>query len=448
MMKADKARPTGSWSIATTVRAPGFMVDFFVQHYLRIGCQEINVFFDDPGLADINDQLRNDPRVKIHLCDADYWAGQCVAYPRESALRASHVEGRQYANYMKVQRETECEWVLNIDVDEIVYPRASVDSILRAIPDNIFMIGLKPFEAVYEDLPEEEGVFETQYFKSLIRNHSKSISMLYEESLIPHKYGFWGHNVGKGFFRTSEPLRSLSCHFPKPVNRNLIEKFYTDRMDLLHFESMSFPLFLEKRLRRITRKTYARGISELTQNRLDLFARIYEEGGEPAALDLYSRMNVFSGERLKLALESGFVVQRLIDSCYHKPELKEEMHSFHNHVLVYDNETCFLKAVVPGSSYENQEIIRIHGEPQQSGLAYLYFEQDRETRYIFSDEKGRLVAYSKPQGQMFSLTRLSDSKFALSYEGSYLTVKPNGDVTVSAPAAKAWEHLSIVGGGQ
>lgn len=417
----------GSWCVVSTIRAPSYMTNFFIRHYLAIGCNELHIFFDDPDFCEIDEELRLHERVSVYICDDDYWSGQRTEYPRESAVRAKNIEGRQYANYMKVQRETSCAWLLNIDVDEIVFPRVRVNELLESVPGNIFLLALKPFEAVYEELPVGESTFNTKYFKSLIYPHKNVIEAIYREALLPHKYGFWGHNRGKGFFRTAEPLRYLSCHFPKPVNRNLVENIYTRDIDLLHFESMTFDLFLEKRVRRLTKKTYAKGISHLTKQRLAAFDTVYQKEGEVGALRMYCEMNVFGAERMKMALDDGFVVVRDVESLagMQKQLGGELLLTKRGRPVIYDLVSGFARESVEGDEFSVVPL-KLYREPGSSGRGYLASKVRAGYRYFFPDEKGRLVAYAGGECHLFDVREAAEGVVTLSWSGLHITLDESG----------------------
>lgn len=418
---ADESALLGNtWAVVATVRAPSEMVNVFIAHYLRLGANEIHVFFDDPELTKHDTNLSEDPRLRISVCDDEFWRASDAIYPLMIAGRPDNVEGRQFSNYLRVQRESNCDWILNVDVDELLIACRNVSDILSDSPPNVFMIGARPLEAVYTTPPNLQDLFDTTYFKQPYQGYPKFVEAEFRPELLPNKYGFWGHRRGKGFFRRAETIKTLSCHFPEPLNPALHHRLFHPELELLHFECMTFDLFHEKRIRRITGDSLTTRIHRVTKARLKHFKREFDRGGEKATRELYEHMNVFSGARLARAIKAGFLVER---SRFGSPEPKRADFQLRSD----RRDAWFVNAVkgiaVAGESDikvspSEQQAIRLRIETTKTGYAYLYQLVHGRPYFLIPDGRGNLVV--NPGYAFFIPYKIRGQKLVLSVPNSTL----------------------------
>lgn len=406
-MNSDKPTPPArgdngrsgaqTWAVVATVRAPKEMVDVFISHYLSLGADEVHIFFDDPEIAEYDVQLSQDPKLKITICGTDFWAGKNATYPLLIDGRPINVEGRQFSNYLQVQHESTCDWILNVDVDELLISARDIPVILDEFPANVFIVAAKPLEAVYTAAPTLENLFDTTYFKQPYEGFPKFVRKQFTPDLLPNKHGYWGHRRGKGFFRRAEQIMTLSCHFPKPLNSTLHHRLFHPELEILHFECMTFDLFHEKRLRRITGDSLTTRIHRVTRARLRHFKRTFELGGVQATRELYEHMNVFNSSRLERAIEAGFVVQRSRLRAYKPKNADFQIRSQSGNSWVVDA----VKGVVveadseSGTPAVDQNIVRLRLESADSGHAYLYHRSQDAPTFIIPDEQGKFVSGDK-----------------------------------------------------
>ncbi|BBL34222.1 hypothetical protein Nstercoris_00453 [Nitrosomonas stercoris] len=437
----------GTWAVVSTVRAPQFMVDFFINHYRNQHANEIHVFLDDPDCADFDCSLLNDSRVNIYICDEKFWNSRESKYPLMIKGRPENVEGRQFSNYLKVQEDSTVDWILNVDVDEILISKYLVAAILREIPENIFMIGARTLEAVYQDFPRLEDIFSTKLFKNTYTKNVEFVNKEFSRNLNANANGFWGHRHGKGFFRRTEAIRKLSCHYPTPLNNSLLPKFQHKDIELLHFECMTFELFHEKRLRRITGQSLTTRISANNKTRLEYFKEVYEKYGLEGSKKLYKEMNIFSGNRLDLAINSNFLVSKDINYRLNEDYKHNGIFSYHNSIIIMNFEKRLAEAKNVSALEVNDCPVFVDYELPQTGYAYLYCILNKKKYFIHPGQKGELVLYENNNAYFYKYVKNKEF-FSLFFinaleQEKFLSIKPKGEVGFWANVCKAWEKLTF-----
>lgn len=438
---------TSSWAVVATVRAPKSIVDGFISHYLRTDADEIHIFFDDPDVAKCDPSFLENPRLTITACTDSLWRERKSRYPLLISGRPDNVEGRQFSNYLAIQENSGCDWILNIDVDELLISTRSVSDILSEIPSNVFSVGIKPLEAAYSDFPVENNIFDTNLFKQPYNASPQFVADEFRKELLANAYGFWGHRRGKGFFRRSETIMTLSCHFPKPLNPRLHHRLYHPELELLHFECMTYELFHEKRARRISGKSLTTRIHRTTKARLSHFKSIAESGGRPATRELFAHMNIFSGKRLERALEVGFLVIR--DRYNPPPFIPTEfvIGSDNGGILRLDTDQGLISFKPALSSHADSNAVLIRLEPEESGFAYLTVSGNSETLFVTPDDKGNLVPHCTDQPHFFKYELHGNSRISLySYKPpirGFLNVLENG-TTIFQPEPDPRRSLTLL----
>jgi hypothetical protein len=291
----------GTWSVVVTARAPKWVIDFFVDHYLANGATRIFLFFDDPEVA----FSIPDPRVETVICDSAYWQG---SRPRD-------LQDRQQVNAGRALPNTDATWMLHVDTDEILISTTPIAQRLAEIDDDVFSVLVKPVEAVYAAAPTVQTAFATPYFKQPLVGWPRWRSRrIVQECLGPYarlsSSGLFGHVVGKSFFRVACANGSLPIDRPsEPVNGMRID-VRASEFRLLHFDALTYDIWQSKFLRRLDGQMPA----EMRQKRirqLDMIRGIRETKGEAGLYALYRSMVVMDPDRLRRAREKGFVVEIL-----------------------------------------------------------------------------------------------------------------------------------------
>lgn len=445
----QELRDSGTWAVVATVRAPRVMVDKFISHYRNLNATEIHIFFDDPNVVDFDSIHLSDSRVNVYICDEKLWSQRQGAYPLLIDGRPNNVEGRQFSNYLSIQKTSEMSWILNVDVDEFLLSNQPLGIVLKNVPANIFMLGARTLEAVYQSYPDLNSMYSVKYFKNTYTKNAEFVKGEFDAELIANEHGFWGHRHGKGFFRREEKIKKLSCHYPTPLNQNLLQKFQHKDIELLHYECMTFELFNEKRVRRIEGSSLTTRISANNRARLEYFKRIYERLGIEGARDLYARMNIFSGARLDKAKKYKFLVEKVVDYAPSTTKVKDlKVSSHHDTTLACNFDKCIVQAI------ENKFVdninyceVYIEHELPKSGVAYLYVIKNSERWYIYPGEKGELVLGSRDVAYFFKYKFIKNQcTLSLTDDDGrekFLTTKRDGSVGFYASDVKAWEQFTF-----
>ncbi|MCP1660524.1 glycosyltransferase family 2 protein [Neisseria perflava] len=299
-----------SWSVVVTVKSTPTYINYFIQHHLALGAKEIFVFLDSPNDFPLS-EINQDRRVHLIGCDDDFWKNcphfDCLRY--QAGTRPELVEYRQYHNMLHAQLLTSADWLLMLDIDELLYSRGNVNEILATYPDNVFSVLARPREAVYLNEAPQSGldVYKTPYFK-LHKYHSKAYQTIYNRPEMINKGGFYGYVSGKSFTRVNKIVMQNSCHLNASLDRELVEGAVEYNFNVLHFESQTPRDFIQKTINRAN-KTFNVGLlDKLHVARTQYLAQIYneakanfsEEKGREVLNEAYHYMHVLSDEKMQL----------------------------------------------------------------------------------------------------------------------------------------------------
>ncbi|AWI50433.1 hypothetical protein DDU33_02490 [Actinobacillus porcitonsillarum] len=77
-------------------------------------------------------------------------------------------------------------------------------------------------------------------------------------------------------------------------------------------------------------------------------------------------------------------------------------------------------------------------------VIYFWVRHKQALFYFYIDKYNFVRGFSSNNAQLFTLNRLENNKFAVGYNGKYLSVTPQGKVSFSATEIKAWELLELI----
>jgi hypothetical protein len=447
----------GSWSVATTVRAPAYQVNEFLEHYVGLGADKVYLFFDDKEFCTY-DVARFAGKVISFVCDDRYWETVHCAPPLNDRVgRPAAVERRQGVNALFAREIMHSEWLLHVDVDEFIYVKKPVSEVLAVYPDNVFSVLLRTLEAVYEEvkLPGEET--QTVYFKKAV-HQSELLKKLYPDELLKcATNGLWGTVIGKSFVRKHPEIKSMSVHWPTPVDQTLITNVPTYYIDLLHFEGQSYELFKEKFMLRVYKKV-AKHMPYTYTVRLELCKREYDARGEAGLLDVYRRFYVMPPDMLIQALELGVVVKLewalgkvseyklLINNPIFDSGARLSnwggtlLKSFHNTYVVYDAGDRRVKSATAVDVLNRGHIHPV--EIEVLGTKARLFVRFHGDILQLVWHEGQLQAVESAQQPAVDVLQVRENIF-LSFQGKYLSVSPNREVTADRGRASTWESFTM-----
>lgn len=443
---------SSTWSLVTTVKAPDELVERFIHHYISLGVTKMYIFLDSPIDQNIHNKL-NDDRVVFFLCDDKFWKEREHFHPLryKKGERSDYVEYRQYHNLLHASSICRTEWLLHVDIDELLFPMNSIEEELSYIPINVFSVLIRPLEAVYLNKEPESlaDTLDTRYFKSRRKVDYNFWNGIYPDVGMKNKSGFFGHVTGKSFIRTSENIFRPSCHLPVPMNETFSHGFVLNSMFILHFEAMTRPLFVQKMINRAGKVYNTPFLDEVSKIRTKYLTDRYVEGGEESLREAYLAMHVFDEEKMSKCLQAGFVVN--IDN---QQVTNANVINSHGDILSYSVQEDMVKAV-PEAVLDNASYIPIRiTASYDSSECFISFIQNGKASFIGSDRDG---VPRKSRGNIAQVFGLSKDKSALisikfgfngfknedSKSPRFLTANKSGSVAFAREVIKDWEKFTI-----
>lgn len=416
-----------TWGVVSTIRAPAAMICAFVNHYLKLGANEIRIYLDDVEYNRPYD-FKFPENVFLIGCDSDYWA-------RYGGAPAG-IEKRQCHNYADARKRMSSQWSLHVDVDELLYSRYPIGSLLSVLPNRIFSVLVRPLEAVYSKLVNKSDIFHTQYFKRQVIDREFLDNIFGSEWVELGKRGFFAHDKGKSFVRTVHEIEGWYIHTPSPKNKSLLRSVEVSGVELLHFECQDPESFVEKVQRRINGSVLAQRLSPTGQRKLEMFKSIYEQDGEQGLLDVYKKLNVFQSDRLKQCLDKGFIVERSVQDYSVDAELDflPNLVDWKGRYLKYlekERRVVFSKDNV--------------GEPVSLALSekkmVLFVRRGKLFLHLVGKREVKLSAGGDTlhADSLYSVERTSKVKFLICSGGNYFKSNRDGELILGGPTAKKWE---------
>lgn len=296
-----------NWSVVCTVKSTEIYLTRFIEHYAKLGAYEIFIYFDDPARTDhCRDTAAH--KVVITICDSAYWG--------EKVVKNENIESRQILNFLDAKSKTKSDWLLHVDVDELLFARAQVSKVLSKLPDTTFSVLVKPLEAVWENPPHTHNVFDTPWFRRALSYRKLDVieRVFAPEIASLTRNGLFGHLRGKSFTNTHHDIARAGIHFCKPKNKALDCNVNTKHLDLLHFEAMTYEDWKQRALARMSGQIVALRMSDSRKIQMALIASTYKTQGDQGLLELYNAMNVFNPSQLRDARRLGFVVERRLNA--------------------------------------------------------------------------------------------------------------------------------------
>lgn len=316
----------------TTLKAPLAQTLEFVAYHLHRGVDHMYLFFDDPRDPAF-DQLRGEKQLTCVPCDRAHW--EALGVPAEAAVQA-----RQQANAtaaFNMVSAVNVEWLVHIDVDELLHARGSLSRVFASAPPAADVILFPVKEALPQDWTYERPLREIDLFKydpvqpwqvnSVERSplraswHRLQSHWLYRRRRMARRLAclhpsllagyYLGYPFGKAATRTSAPVDAVGNHLPALETGRPLRIHARHGGTVLHFDCMGYAHWKTKWSRRINDPSLF-DLDRLRDDRkriLDLF-RDATERGEAALRDLYARLYHLP-LRERLVLRGLGLVQRI-----------------------------------------------------------------------------------------------------------------------------------------
>lgn len=452
-----------TWSVVCTARAPEHIINSFIKHYASLNPDKIYIFFDDAQFASY-DQHIAPGKVIPFICDDSYWATVPKIPPTKNpGVRPDGVEIRQHTNMLYAREIMSSDWLLHVDSDELVRTKRTVASVLSELPEHVFSVCLKNYEAVYTKEVEIGGEFDTPYFKRYLPNREVLAKYYAPELINFSRGGFWGVETGKSFVRKSPVVFKMSVHRPVPFDTSLISNIKTNDLELLHFEGQSYDLFKEKSFLR-SRKKVATLMPDRFSHRLEKIEQVYAAHGDAGLRRLYNDFYVMSERKIEAAISDGFVQKKPFKSESNSKylfapsinPLEEErnqqlslwqgtiLRTFHNSYLAFDNERGHVVGASIAQLTRLTSMLPIEIAFINETEAMLFYRNFSEMSYLAAPINSSLQVTSfKRDATIFSISSEMDTRrqFALRTDMGYLRTSPNGEVRVNSSEPREWEML-------
>lgn len=454
-----------TWSIATTVRAPDHQIDAFIRHHVRMGVERIYLFFDDPAHVAFDREIAPGV-VQAFICDDGYWRNwpEIAPYSGHIGNRPENIETRQSMNMLLARAVMPSEWLLHIDIDEMVHARRPLGAVLGGMAENVFSVVLKPLEAIYPQRVCLGGELDTRFFKRFSHDEA-ALARFYPEEVLRMCFGgMLGHVVGKSLVRKTPVIARMSVHQPVPADGTFTCNVETSQADLLHFEGQSFELFREKSFARRAKEFY-RHLTPRARARADYLAAKIDDGGEKGLLEAYQTLYVMSPELLEQAVDAGIAVR--ID--WQSPSSDDALLPVHNpvnahssrpstwqghvlrtpkgHYMVAKGRKKEIKIEKVNSIVRDGSHSRLVELSESANEAVLFMRTPTEQLFIRVDRHGDLAVTTVPSNaSRFSIYRIREKEMewiALRHEGRYLSASADAGVSCRARTAANRERFLV-----
>ncbi len=283
------------WSVVATVDEPPALVQTFVAWHLHLGAERVYLYCDNPDdpvaalLADL-------PQVQVVTCDAAHWLRLGKSRPRRH-------EVRQVRNARDAYARCTSDWLIHVDADEFLWPRADIAELLAALEPEADAAVIQVAERVH--LPDDPGltVFEGAFRRPFHSPPSKGERIFGPDYALSNK-GLYGHSNGKAFVRVGRKL-SMSIHRPQPAKDAadlVLARPAPDAIELLHFDGLT-PTYWVYKLARMQRALVKHdGMPLSAQRRAQADALMADPEGADA---LYDRLKVARGDLAMLLQRHG-----------------------------------------------------------------------------------------------------------------------------------------------
>lgn len=282
-------------SIVATIRASLRESLSFVNYHLNIGIDHLVLFFDAPEDEAI-ETLKSNERVTCIPCDTSFRQAN-GASPTDS------IETRQIRNAnlgLKILRDLGFDWIIHMDVDELLYPDVPIHSFFEGLDQHIKVVRFKILEALPDALEYHHPFSEISTFKVPVSNKRQFIAKLLgcSGAFYQGEY-FRGHTASKSAVRTSAEIGTMGLHLPYGIANKELKRIKTEDVMLLHFDGCGFNNWKLKWERRLDGSARATHMRDNRIKQLEEF-KAQKKAGNEALIRLYKKIFFLSAYENKV----------------------------------------------------------------------------------------------------------------------------------------------------
>lgn len=282
------------WGIVTTAKEVPDLLLAFAAHHVSIGASRIYLYLDDPDPA-LARRLSAIPEVEVTLCDDTYW--QMIRGKRPSAQ-----ENRQVENAMDAYARTDVDWLIHIDADEFINPRADIKRELSFVPDEFHFVELEMRERVYTPENPPTSVF-SGMFRVPLNRRARAARAVFGDMAPFTTRGFSGHCAGKSFVRVGLEHLLMGIHVPRlrKVGNERLMSLISQSASLLHFDGLTPAHWIAKMVRYGVQDGYL-NTDRLGEHRRRQLEYVMEHQGDRSTVeDMHDLLKVVdAGQALQL----------------------------------------------------------------------------------------------------------------------------------------------------
>jgi len=283
-------------AIVSTVKTDYAILNKFLNYHLNVGIDKIFLYFDDPN--DTSIELIEHQNVEVIRCDEHYWS--------KYHERPNEVEKRQVINATACAHnayEQGFEWLIHIDVDELLFPHNNIKNVLKNITSDAVRFNL--LEAVSSKV-NYQHIFQANIFRSLsdISLIKKAQRLNCHHAFIQNFY-FRGHVLSKLALRLSPEIKIFGIHHAE-LKQKEITVVATDLISLLHFDCVGFDDWYSKWKGRADGISVMEGMRDIRKMQLDLFKESYAKG-KNALLESFIKLHVIPKNEMAILGSLGML---------------------------------------------------------------------------------------------------------------------------------------------
>ncbi|MEL6294598.1 MAG: glycosyltransferase family 2 protein [Pseudomonadota bacterium] len=242
-MEPTKLPTRCRWGVVATVLASPEEILRFAAHHLDLGAHRIYIHLDAPN-ADVFDQLKAHPKIRIATCDEIYWRRLGRDRPLKHQERQSVNATRAY------QKAKDVDWLVHVDVDEYLVPKRPVDEILVEQPGDVAGLRIHPVELL-------AGGDGRAYKAALPAGSDIALEhSLYGQYGTALRRGLLSHTAGKIIVRTGLEKVSVRIHRAFQNGREIAALALSDQLELAHHHAATWDDWIAKAPMRLDRGAY------------------------------------------------------------------------------------------------------------------------------------------------------------------------------------------------
>lgn len=289
------------WGVVATVREPSVLVISFACHHLALGAQAVHLFFDAPNdpSARLAAQI---PGVYVSVCDLDHW--RSAGFDSPPALQTK----RQTVNANRVMAESDLDWLLHIDADELLWLPGPMSDEVAGVPEGAWL-HVPNVERCWIDPPE--GDIFGGIFRGPLHHRPEIAQSVYGKRAAALSGGMGGYSAGKAMARVGEGF--LAIHKVREAEGAPVRPSVdAPGARILHFDGITPAHWALKNLRYATQGAAMNQLLN-TQRMASIGAILQAQNPERAGKRVFEALYRLTGAQAAQLEEVGALFRYVVD---------------------------------------------------------------------------------------------------------------------------------------